>query len=494
MVQGKNTNFRRQKHPVCLFLSRKRFSDLAFGTSPRNFALENIGKNNMKKTILSLAVLLLIGQTRPVFAGETWTLKACIEHALKNNLKLQKSRLNEASAETDVKQAKAALFPSLSASMTQSVAYRPFQESAAQFVNGSKTSSSSNKTSQTGSYGINASWIVWDGGKNTKDIKVKRLDQEMAQLTTETEANSIQEQIAQLYIQILYSQEAVTVNEALLKSDEAELERGQEMLNQGKLSKSELAQLEAQTATGRYDVVNAKTQVANYKLQLKQLLELTEIEEMEIAPLVETEEAVASLIPNKAEIYQAALELRPEIKSSKLNCEAAKLNLDIAKAGYMPSIRLTAGIGDNHMTGTSEKFFDQMKQNLNGSVGLTVSVPIFTNRENKSAVEKAQINRLTTQLDLQDKQKELYSSIETYWLNAISNQQKYEAAKSSVKSAQLNYDQMDEQFRLGLKNLVELTTSRTNLLSAQQEMLQSKYTTLLNMQLLKFYGGENINL
>ena len=440
-------------------------------------------------TFFLSTIHLTLGQT-----NQSWSLKACIEYALKNNLKIQKSRLNESTAQTEVKQAISALFPSLSASMTQSVAYRPFQENSAQFVNGSKTSVSNNKASQSGSYGINASWTIWNGKKNIQTIKSKRLNLQMTELATETETNDIQEQIAQLYIQILYSQEAVTVNEALLKCDEQEYERGKEMVKQGKMSCSDLAQLEAQMMSGRYDVVNSKTQVDNYKLQLKQLLELTGTDDIKIVPLTQVEQAAMETIPDKQQVYQTALNIRPEIRSSQLNCESARLDISIAKSGYWPSIQLTAGIGNNHMTGTEEKFFDQIKQNLTGSIGVNISIPIYSNRENKSAVEKARINHMTSLLDMQDQQKNLYNSIETYWLAAVNNQKKYEASQSNVKSAQINYDQTNEQFHLGLKNLVELTTSRTQLLSARQEMIQSKYTALLNIQLLKFYSGENINL
>ena len=96
--------------------------------------------------------------------------------------------------------------------------------------------------------------------------------------------------------------------------------------------------------------------------------------------------------------------------------------------------------------------------------------------------------------DLTDKEKDLYSAIETYWLNATSNQQRFIAAKSNVESQQENNDLISEQFRLGLKDIVELTTSRSSLLQAKQEMLESKYMTLLNVQLLKFYSGEEIKL
>ena len=97
-------------------------------------------------------------------------------------------------------------------------------------------------------------------------------------------------------------------------------------------------------------------------------------------------------------------------------------------------------------------------------------------------------------LNLQEEQKQLYSTIEGYWLDATTNQQKFRAAQASVESEQAGYDLVSEQFRLGMKNIVELMTSKTNLLSAQQNRLQSKYMAILDIQLLNFYKGEPINL
>ena len=308
------------------------------------------------------------------------------------------------------------------------------------------------------------------------------------------QANSIQEQITQLYVQILYSSDAVKVNKEINKKDSIAYVQGQEMLKAGKLSRSDLQQLKAAVSESGYAVVNSITQVRNYKLQLKQLLELQPGEEFDITPISTDERLVTSTIPDKMDVYSTALASRPEIISGKYNIESSELQLKIAKAGYMPTVSLTGGIGDNHMTGTNENFGNQMKYNLSGSVGLTLSIPIFDNRQTKSAIEKAKYNYANAQLDLTDKEKDLYSAIETYWLNATSNQQRFIAAKSNVESQQENNDLISEQFRLGLKDIVELTTSRSSLLQAKQEMLESKYMTLLNVQLLKFYSSEEIKL
>ena len=450
----------------------------------------------MNKKVLTLILVIVTATSTNAMAQniKKWSLRQCIDYAMDNNIQLQKSKISENVAETELKQAKAGLLPNLSGSMTQSLSYRPFQKSSSNFVNGSITSNSSNKTIQNGSYGINANWTVWNGGINTNSIKSKQKDLEITRLESMQQANSIQEQITQLYVQILYSSDAVKVNKEINKKDSIAYVQGQEMLKAGKLSRSDLQQLKAAVSESGYAVVNSITQVRNYKLQLKQLLELQPGEEFDITPISTDESLVTSTIPDKMDVYSTALASRPEIICGKYNIESSELQLKIAKAGYMPTVSLTGGIGDNHMTGTNENFGNQMKYNLSGSVGLTLSIPIFDNRQTKSAIEKAKYNYANAQLDLTDKEKDLYSAIETYWLNATSNQQRFIAAKSNVESQQENNDLISEQFRLGLKDIVELTTSRSSLLQAKQEMLESKYMTLLNVQLLKFYYGEEIKL
>ena len=95
---------------------------------------------------------------------------------------------------------------------------------------------------------------------------------------------------------------------------------------------------------------------------------------------------------------------------------------------------------------------------------------------------------------MQEAQKQLYSTIESYFLDATNSQQQYLYAKKNVESMQESYNLTSEQFHLGLKNIVELTTGKNNLLQAQQQLLESKYNALYNIAMLNFYHGRNISL
>ncbi len=135
-----------------------------------------------------------------------------------------------------------------------------------------------------------------------------------------------------------------------------------------------------------------------------------------------------------------------------------------------------------------------MKYGWNNMIGISLSIPIFDNRQNKSNVQKARLQYSNSQYELQSKQKELYSTIETLWLDALNAQEQYAAAESKVESSQTSFDMVSEQFNLGMKNTVELLTEKNNLLSAQQQRVQAKYMAILNRTLLNFYAGNKIEL
>ena len=424
---------------------------------------------------------------------EQWTLRSCIDYALENNITIQRNRISAESAEEDVKSAKADFLPSITGSISQRIVNRP-NDTNGTIISGDDITTSESKTSYNGSYGIDASWTLYNGGKRLNTYKQQKLNNRIAELSIEESANTIEENITQLYVQILYSAEAVKVNESTLEVSKAQFARGQEQFNVGSIAASDLAQLEAQVSSDNYQLVTSQATLQDYKLQLKQLLELDGDFEMDLYIPELDDSSVLIPLPAKDDVYNAALSLRPEIQSGKLNVDASDLSIKMARAGYIPSLSLTAGIGSNNANGNDFSFSEQIKQNWNNSIGLTVSIPIFDKRQTKSAINKAKLQKQTSQLDLLDEQKTLYRTIENLWLNANSAQQQYVAAKENLKSTQTSYELVNEQFNVGMANTVELLTEKNNLLSAQQATLQAKYTAILNAELLRFYQGEEIDL
>ena len=169
----------------------------------------------------------------------------------------------------------------------------------------------------------------------------------------------------------------------------------------------------------------------------------------------------------------------PQIKSSELAVDIAELEKKKAKGAFLPSLSMNAGLGTGHLSGTDYAFGSQVWNSFNESVGLTISIPIFSNRQYKTAYNKAKYAITTSQLELLNTQKQLLQTVEGIYLDATSSQTQYTSATERLSYVKESYNLIDEQFSLGMKNTLELLTEKNNYLTAQQEQLQAKYMALM---------------
>lgn len=433
----------------------------------------------MKRLLPILLCSLLLSGLRNATAQEaskTWTLQECLDYAYQNNIQVWQSRNNQLSGIEDTKQAKAALFPSLVASTTQSYTNYPSSEVT-------------DNNSYTGTYGITAGMTIFEGGKLRTEVKRQKVQNQMDALSVEESVNDIRIAIVQAYMQCLYAADAVRINRSTAEASKAQRDRAEEMLRTGSISRVDFAQLQSQYSSDEYQIVVAGSTLDNYKLQLKQLLELDIMEEMNPAVPGVKEENVLKALPPKNEVYETALKVMPQIRRGELGIEAAKLEEKSARAGFFPSISLSASVGTGHMSNNDFESGSQIWNRFNENVGLTLNIPIFSNRKNRTAVNKAKIALNDSYLEWTSLQKELLRNVESAYLDAVSAQAQYLSAREKEKYARESYELTSEQFRVGVKNTVELITAQNEYSAAQQQVLQAKYLTLLSIELLNIYQG-----
>lgn len=433
----------------------------------------------MKRLLPILLCSLLLSGLRNATAQEaskTWTLQECLDYAYQNNIQVRQSRNNQLSGIEDTKQAKAALFPSLVASTTQSYTNYPSSEVT-------------DNNSYTGTYGITAGMTIFEGGKLRTEVKRQKVQNQMDALSVEESVNDIRIAIVQAYMQCLYAADAVRINRSTAEASKAQRDRAEEMLRTGSISRVDFAQLQSQYSSDEYQIVVAGSTLDNYKLQLKQLLELDIMEEMNPAVPGVKEENVLKALPPKNEVYETALKVMPQIRRGELGIEAAKLEEKSARAGFFPSISLSASVGTGHMSNNDFESGSQIWNRFNENVGLTLNIPIFSNRKNRTAVNKAKIALNDSYLEWTSLQKELLRNVESAYLDAVSAQAQYLSAREKEKYARESYELTSEQFRVGVKNAVELITAQNEYSAAQQQVLQAKYLTLLSIELLNIYQG-----
>ena len=449
----------------------------------------------MKKLVFFLTLLIMcvsqdIGaQDSLMTKSSAWTLDDCIRWAKQENVSVKHGRVSVEQQRIAIKEARNNRLPIVSFSTSQGVSYQPFRANSLS-VNGSQVTTNVHKAGYSGSYGLNASMPLYDGGQTTNNIRLQELNTQIAELSVDQTLLTIEENITKLYVQILYAQESLKQDDEQIALAQQQLDRAKALFKAGMLNKADVSQMESQLANDQYQKVNDETSLADYKLQMKQLMELAGDYDLVLADPALNAEVLAPL-PDKMDVYQAALLSRPEIRAGQLALDRSDLDVKIAQAQGKPSINASAGINTSNNTGGGN-MFTQLKDQWNNSLGVSLSLPVWDHGKTKNAVARAKLERKSTELELIDTQKSLMKTIESYWLQAYSSQQRYIAAQTKVEAARTSYELTSEQFRLGMKNIIELTTDKTNYSASQQQLLQAKYMALLNIAMLKYYANTYI--
>lgn len=410
-----------------------------------------------------------------------WDLKSCIEYARNQNIQIKKSRVTLDESLENTKQAKAALLPSLAFSSAHNYVNRPRPEAG-------------DKNSYSGSYSLNSSVALYEGGKLRKNLQQMDLQNQIQELSVNEAENTIELAITQAFVQVLYANETVKISQNTVEVSLVQRDRARGLFEAGALSQADMAQMESQYTSDKYQLVLAQTALENARLDLKQLLELEITDQMEPVIPELKDSAFMAMLPSKEMIYLASLDVMPEVKYNKLSIEVAGIEKQKAWAGYLPSLNLSAGLGTSHTSGTAWGFGNQMKHNWSENIGLSLSIPIFSNRSNRTAVNLAKLNIEHAELNYDGVRKDLLKSIETVYQDAVSAQDRYRSATENLKAVQLSFDLISQQFALGMKNTLEMITEKNNYLIAQQEVVQAKYMAILNRQLLNFYQGKEITI
>lgn len=435
----------------------------------------------LKELIVILSACTAVAATAQD-SNDAWSLQQCIEYAYAHNISIGQSRLSIESSAVDLREAKEQLFPSLSFSTAHDYSQSPYIDDPSQRA-----------AIYNGSYHIDASWTLFDGGQRYYDIKSSRLSREEKELAAQETGYETEMEILSSYLQILYARESLDIcKQSLVVSEEQEA-RGKALLEAGSISKSDYSQLAAQCANDRYQVVTAAAQADLLLVELKQLLNIDLDTTFDIVTPTFDEADILAPLPDRSTVLTTAMNSWPGIQQSYVAEKIAALDIKSAQAGYYPTISLTAGLSTGTLSGGG-CWGDQMKANFGESIGISLTLPLYDNGRTRAAVARARIEALNTTYDREEKENNLAHAIESTFLDARSAQEQYRAAQENALATADAFELISEQFQLGIKNAFEMLSAQNDLLQARQEALQAKYMALLNRKLLEFYNNIPITL
>lgn len=291
----------------------------------------------------------------------------------------------------------------------------------------------------------------------------------------------------------MYANEAVAIARQTLETSTSQTERARRLMEAGRTSKVDYAQIESQMAKDQYSLVQAETNCASAKMGLKKLLSIGIDHNIEIEEVVFPDESVNESVPSMENTYSLAAAWLPGLKSNELSKEIYENDVKIAKAGNYPTISLQGGLGTGYTSG-GPGWGSQIKNSFNENIGLQLSVPIYDGNATRRAVAKAKLASLEYDLNKEDLLDNLQHTIESLYIDSRNAKAKYTSGLKQLEATQLTATLVDRQFELGLVNPLELLTAHNNLLNARLELLQSKYMAILSNKTIKYYATQEVKL
>lgn len=430
--------------------------------------------NRNRNTILTLVILGAVSTAN----AETWTYGDCMEYARSHNITLQKSRLSETTAGIDLEESKAAWQPSLDFGITQGFNTLPL--------------ASGDKAGYTSNYGLNAGWTVWNGGARENTIKRNGLNVRMAKLATESQFRTLETDLLQVYLNILYAGESISICQDAVALSHEQAERSRQLMEAGRASRVDYAQLKSQYEQDKYALVNAQSTYQSRILELKKLLELGIDSEIDPCRLNYNDSILLASLPDMDESYRLAIEQDPQLQRLGLAKEATEYDVKIAKARKQPQISLSGNVGTGY--NSPGAFRSGLKNSLGANIGLSFNLPIADNKKTKSAIARARQQQLDADLDIDQRANDLSQEVENWYITTRTSQSRYRAALQQLDAARQSNELTNAQFELGLVNPVELMTAHNTLLESQFTLLQAKYMTLMGLKMIEYYRTSGITL
>jgi outer membrane protein len=436
--------------------------------------------------VLVLLTCFVAENTQGQAADRIWTLQMCINQALQQNIQIQQSVLNNEVNQLNTGQARASRFPSVSASVNTGAGWSRQLNDNNEFG----TYSGSNNMSYSVAYDVR----LYNGFKIRNSIRQSEMECQAGQYEIETMKESVSLSVLDAYLQVLYAGEQVKNGEKQIELTEEQLHLSEERMNLGAISKSEYLQVRSELASENLTLAKAQSLLAVNRITLMQLMELPassdfSIEQPDFGNFINQFRK-----PVADSVFATALEIKPRIKNSELLKKIAGLDVDIARAGYQPVLSLNGGLSTAYTSQSDLTYVYQEVNKISPSIGLSLSMPIYQNKQIRTNVSISKIGLETSKLNDMGTKNQLRKEVEQACTNVITAEKEYEASQEKFNAAVESYNVTAEKFNQGLINSVDFLIQKTNLISSESQLLQSKYNLVFSYKILDFYLGIPLTL
>lgn len=434
---------------------------------------------------LASGLLFLAANVDAAAQAREWTLAQCVDHAVANSNTIRQRQIAMEMRENDLSTSRGGHLPTVSAYAGQSF----------DFGRGLTVDNTyANRNTRNTNMGIQASVPLFEGFRTVNGVKVARLNLAAATEDLAAAKEDLGIGVAQAFLRVLSTKEIALRTEEQVRLSEAQLERREALYANGKTSESEVYAARSLVAQDEMTAVGAAN---DYRLALLDLSQLLELPSPDSIAVVSPDTSALTLgeFPHPDEIFREALASKPGIRAAQARAESAERQIAVAKGAYSPSLTLSGGVSTGYyaMSGQDgDSFGKQLDNNLNKSVSLSLSIPIFSRFASRNGVRSAKMSYTSSLVDLEEARKTLYKEIQQAYYNAVASRATFESSRAAAESAEAAFRLAEARYASGLSSSTDYAEARTNRIVALANMIQYKYDMLFRGKILDFYRGAEL--
>jgi outer membrane protein len=469
--------------------------------------------------IVTLVFLLSAFTNKVQSQQEKWSLQKCIEHALENNLQIKQQDLSVQISGNNKQMSLLRIAPTVNLGGDHSY---NFGQTIDRYTN----TFASDRVQSDNFYG-STRMTIFSGLQQYNNYKKSQLDFEASKLDAEQQRRDVVLTIVNSYLQILFAMELKSTAEAQVAITEQQVQRTKKLVEVGSLAKGNLFDMEAQLANEELAMVNAKNSLDLAYLNLAQQLVIVDVENFRILKPDLKLPSNAVLNESAASLVEHALMNQSNIKSAELKTLSAEKSVAISKGALLPSLSVSGSFGSGYsgaakspignpivnmqLAGATESgegvylptydyttsvipFANQIDNNLNKSVGFSLTIPIFNGGQTHYGIKNAKSNLEITRLTEEQTVNAVTQNIQQAYYDSKAAYQKYLASNKSVLALKESFKYTNERFSVGMVNALDYNDAKNKLAKAESDLLQAKFEYIFTLKILDYYKGIDLGL
>ena len=438
----------------------------------------------LKILFMFLIVFFIHLQFSSVKSQEMWNLSKCVDYAIENNIDLNIKRNQVVKQEINLFASKASLFPNLNLGSGVNLNY-------GRNIDGNTNNITYNQTISN-NYWISSSIDIFQGLVKKNTIGFNKFLLSANKEESEIVKNRLIFNVITAYYISLYCLRLEDVASSQVYLSEMQYKRMQKLVDVGRESPLTVQDLKSQWVTDKLNFTKAENQKSRKILELKQLLRL----DANASFLIDTLDKpifIITKLPNIDSVFSNAITFLPEIKQQEFLLNASEKDFLVSKGKISPNLYLSAAMGSNYFDGDAVTYSSQIKNNQNQQLSLGLVIPIFNGASTYSNIKRKKIAINDKMLEIEKNKEQVYSEIWNVINNVESAEKEYNTSLELYKSSKLSFQNAIKKLERGLASTSDYDIAKQRLVSAEVEMLKSKLTYIMYIQILEFYKTGNWN-